>query len=193
MDVNLDLGGVTLQTPRLLLRMWEKEDLEDLYAYAKDPEVGPRAGWEPHPSLDVSREILNMFIQGKKTFALELKREKRVIGALSVDSIQKREEEPRFSLYLGKELGYVLSQAYWNQGLMSEALEEVIAYLFDFGLDYLVCGHFVENEASRRVIEKTGFTYFKSVDYQDQRGIHHETLLYYQWNPKKNEPREKEK
>jgi putative acetyltransferase len=33
----------TLETERLILRPFRAEDLEDLYAYAKDPDVGPNA------------------------------------------------------------------------------------------------------------------------------------------------------
>lgn len=37
-----------LETKRLILRPWSEEDAETLYRYAKDPEVGPAAGWPPH-------------------------------------------------------------------------------------------------------------------------------------------------
>lgn len=37
-----------LKTERLILRPWEESDSEWLYEYAKDPEVGPIAGWPPH-------------------------------------------------------------------------------------------------------------------------------------------------
>lgn len=35
-----------LETERLLLREWRESDLDDSYGYAKDPEVGPNAGWK---------------------------------------------------------------------------------------------------------------------------------------------------
>lgn len=37
-----------LTTERLILRPWKGTDGESLYEYAKDPEVGPMAGWPPH-------------------------------------------------------------------------------------------------------------------------------------------------
>lgn len=43
---------MTLTTKRLTLRPFEERDAEDLYAYAKDPRVGPVAGWPPHASLE---------------------------------------------------------------------------------------------------------------------------------------------
>ena len=46
-----------LQTPRLLLRPWEESDAEALYELAKDPDVGPAAGWNVHKDVEESREI----------------------------------------------------------------------------------------------------------------------------------------
>ena len=51
---------MTLTTKRLTLRPFEERDAEDLYAYAKDPRVGPVAGWPPHASLEESREIIRL-------------------------------------------------------------------------------------------------------------------------------------
>ena len=47
-----------LETPRLLLRPFRDEDAEDVYHYARDPRVGPIAGWPPHKSLEESREVI---------------------------------------------------------------------------------------------------------------------------------------
>ena len=47
-----------IKTERLLLRPFEEADAADLYKYAKDPEVGPAAGWPPHANIDESRNII---------------------------------------------------------------------------------------------------------------------------------------
>lgn len=67
-----------LETPQLILRDWVEEDAEDLYRYAKDPEAGPAAGWEPHENMEESREVAKMFIregevwgQGRMTEAVK--------------------------------------------------------------------------------------------------------------------------
>ena len=39
------------ETARLLLRPWQAEDAAWLYEYAKDPAVGPSAGWPAHRDL----------------------------------------------------------------------------------------------------------------------------------------------
>ena len=50
---------MTLETERLTLRPWEDADAEDVYAYCKDPDVGPAAGWPAHRSVQESREAIH--------------------------------------------------------------------------------------------------------------------------------------
>ena len=73
MNATVDLSGVHLETDRLILREWKETDLDDLFEYASVDGVGQMAGWQPHKSLSDARFVLKMFIDGKKTFALELK------------------------------------------------------------------------------------------------------------------------
>ena len=40
-----------LTTERLILRPWREADAESLYQYAKNPEIGPIAGWPPHKNV----------------------------------------------------------------------------------------------------------------------------------------------
>ena len=54
-----------LETERLILRRWEDSDAEALYEYAKDPEVGPIAGWPPHRGIDESH-VETVFLLSRK-------------------------------------------------------------------------------------------------------------------------------
>ena len=47
-----------LETNRLILRHWVESDAESLYEYAKDPEVGPIAGWSPHKDINESLSVI---------------------------------------------------------------------------------------------------------------------------------------
>ena len=183
MNADIDLSGVTLHTPRLTLRPWRIEDLEDFYSYARAEGVGPMAGWLPHRSREESREILEKFIEHKKTFALE--REGEVIGSLGVE----RYDEARFpelDALRGRELGYVLSKAHWGKGLMPEAVKAVIGYLFEtVDLDFILVGHFDWNRQSARVIEKCGFRYVKTVPYDTTFGKRERSMAYIQYNPRR--------
>ena len=46
-----------IKTERLILRRWEDSDAESLFEYAKDPDVGPIAGWPAHQSIEESRDV----------------------------------------------------------------------------------------------------------------------------------------
>ena len=59
-----------METERLLLRPWQESDAEALYRWARDPEVGPAAGWSPHTSVENSREIIRTVLSEEGTFAV---------------------------------------------------------------------------------------------------------------------------
>lgn len=51
-----------METEKILLRYWHESDAEVLFKYASDPDVGPRAGWPAHKSVEESWEIIRTFI-----------------------------------------------------------------------------------------------------------------------------------
>lgn len=50
-----------LETERLILRKWTEADAESLFEYAKDPEVGPIAGWPVHKMSRKAKMSSNMY------------------------------------------------------------------------------------------------------------------------------------
>lgn len=151
----------TLNTKRLLIRPWQEDDLEDLYAYAKVPGVGEQAGWSHHKNLDTSRKVLDVFIDLDDCFAIFHKEDQRVIGSIALEE----DDLLKIDRKIGRNLGYVLSKDYWNQGLMTEAVEAIIDYAFTIKkYDYLTVSHFIANKRSKRVIEKSGFNYLKDLN-----------------------------
>ena len=146
-----------LETERLMLRPWRETDAEDLYEYAKDERIGPVAGWPVHTSVENSREIIRDVLSAPETYAVCLKKNGRPVGCVGL-MIGKQSN-------LGlpdteAEIGYWIGVPYWGQGLIPEAVQEVIRYAFeDLRLETLWCGYFEGNDKSRRVQEKCGFTY----------------------------------
>lgn len=144
----------TLHTERLLLRRWRRSDVNDLYEFAKSPLVGPRAGWAPHQSKRESRQVLKRFMETGDVWAIVLKSTGRVIGSIGLHPDEKR---PGINARM---LGYVLGEAYWGQGLMTEAARRAVRYAFEEArLDVLSVYHYPFNTASENVIRKCGFTY----------------------------------
>ena len=181
MNKPIDITGTTLQTERLILRPWKATDLNDFYEYAKVDGVGQMAGWVPHQSIEESQVILSHFIEGKKTFALELGG--KAIGSLGVENYNEQ-NNPELDHLQGREIGYVLSKDYWGQGLMPEAVKAVIAWLFEeVKLDFIVIGHFDWNNQSRRVIEKCGFKYVKQTTYHTRYDTVENSMEYILYRP----------
>ena len=169
MNTPIDISAVVLHTERLTLRPWRQTDLQDFYAYASVDGVGQMAGWKPHANREESQRILNSFIECRKTFAVEY--QGKVIGSLGIEQYDE-EKFPEFTDKKCREIGYVLAKDYWGQGLMPEAVREVIRYLFeDVGLDVIFCGHFLSNSQSKRVQEKCGFEHYSFGKYQTVMGI----------------------
>lgn len=183
MNAPIDVTNIRIETDRLILRPWRESDLLDLYEYASVPGVGEMAGWNHHEDLQESQRILKLFIEGKKTFALELKQSRKVVGSLGIEML---DPDPVEGDQYGREIGYVLSKKYWGQGLMPEAVKAVIQYCFEvLGYDYLTCGHFVRNDRSRRVVEKSGFTYFGDSDFETHYDTVEISKNYILYNPNK--------
>lgn len=185
MNAVVDLTNVVLETERLILRAWKETDLEDFYEYAKVDGVGQMAGWESHKSLQESKTILEMFIREKKTFALEIKENHKVIGSLGLENMSLLLSE-KYENWIGREVGYVLSKKYWGKGLMPEGVKRVIEFCFeDENYDYLICSHWIRNLQSQRVIEKSGFQFIKEAMRKTLHGEERLSKYYVLENPKR--------
>lgn len=177
-----------LETERLILRSWRRKDAPALYAYAKNPNVGPNAGWKPHASVGESRQIITQLFQQNMTWAITLKeplvveRETGSSETVSGSDAAAREQTPGTCnvtvpadtpigsigfepdayrpRIASRELGYSLSEDCWRQGIMTEAARRLIRYGFEeMRLLSVMIRTGEANQRSRRVIEKCGFQY----------------------------------
>ena len=143
-----------IESERLILRGPAEQDTDDLFRYAVDPDVGPRAGWKPHASREESRSIIEMFMVDDNVFAIERKSDHRLIGSLGIHTDKWR------NLTEVKSFGYVLAKDCWGNGYMTEAVRCAMEYAFtEAGMSILSISHYTFNDRSRRVIEKCGFVY----------------------------------
>lgn len=146
-----------LNTERLILRRWEDSDAESLFEYAKDPEVGPIAGWPAHQSVEESRNVIRQVFRGKEAYALCLREDNRAIGAIELKlnghtDLTERDDEC--------ELGYWIGKPFWGQGLVPEAAREILRHAFeDIGMTKVWTGYYEGNDKSKRVQEKCRFRY----------------------------------
>ena len=187
MNAIFTVNGKVIETERLILRAFRESDLADFYEYASVKGVGEMAGWKHHKSIGESAEILDMFINEDKTFAICLKESGKVIGSLGIEKYGLEEKLTEFDGYLGREIGFVLSRDYWGKGLMPEAVGAVMAYLFDeLNFDFLLCGYYNFNAQSKRVQEKCGFVPYRKLAMDTRMGTTEEGTLNLIINPKKS-------
>ena len=157
-------GGeeMILTTERLVLRRWTESDAESLYEYAKDPDVGPIAGWPPHKNVEESLEVIRNVFNGAECYAICEKGNEKAIGAVELKlnghtDMTERDDEC--------ELGYWLGKPFWGRGYMPEAATELLRHGFeDLGMTTIWCGYYDGNIKSKRVQEKVGFQYHHTCD-----------------------------
>lgn len=144
-----------METERITLRPWRDSDAGALYKYASDPDVGPRAGWPPHRSVEESLEIIRTLFHNDTTWAIVLKETGEAVGAMGYGAscacgLPAREGEPT--------VGYWVGKPYWNRGICTEALQLLIEHVREHtDIPSLISGHFTDNPGSGRVMEKCGF------------------------------------
>lgn len=161
-----------METERILFRSWRDDDAETLYRYASDPEVGPRAGWPPHKSVEESLEIIRTIFHSDHIWAIVLKN-------AGGDACVPSGGEPigcmgymvhgESNINIGEndaEVGYWVARPYWNRGICSEALRLLIDYCFNVkGFHTLWADFFPDNPASGKVMEKCGFRDTGDINY----------------------------
>ena len=180
---------MTIETSRLLLRPWVEADAEDLYQYAKNPAVGPVAGWPIHTSVENSREIIRTVLAEPETYALVLKQTGRPVGSIGLFPHDK--DQP---LAAAPEVGYWIGVPWWGRGLVPEAVEALLRRCFaDLGSEAVWCAYFDGNHKSRRVQEKCGFVYHHTdpayfcVQLNETRISHVSCLTREQWLARQTE------
>ena len=144
-----------METKRIQLRPWRENDAETLFKYASDPEVGPRAGWPPHKSVEESLEIIRTVFSTDTMWAVEWKETGEAIGCVgylpaSASNLKIADNQA--------EVGYWIAKPYWGKGICTEALQLVIDHCInEKGFTVLWGDYFLDNPASGRVMEKCGF------------------------------------
>lgn len=145
------------KTERLILRPWKESDAESLFEYAKDPAVGPVAGWPVHTSVDNSLEIIRTVFSADETYAVCLKEDNRAVGSIAlIPPSQSHTAAGTDEI----EIGYWIGVPFWGNGYIPEAVKALQQHAFeDLNRSAMWCGYYDGNEKSKRCMEKCGFKY----------------------------------
>ncbi|WP_067139380.1 GNAT family N-acetyltransferase [Oceanivirga salmonicida] len=117
-----------IETDRLILRKFKVSDAKDMFEnYANDEEVTKYITWKPHNNINETKTLLETWVKNYENgdyflWAICLKVDNKVIGSIQAGKLN--------DIFKSTEIGYCLSKKYWNKGIMSEALNAVINYMF---------------------------------------------------------------
>ena len=142
-----------METERLILRKLVMEDAEKMFEnWTNDEEVTRFLTWLPHKSIEVTREILEDWIEDyedPKTvrFGIELKENHDLIG--EIDIVKFVDGKPV--------IGYASSRKYWGHGYMTEALGLLLEYGRNHGVTIVFADTLCSNFKSQNVLDRNGF------------------------------------
>lgn len=152
------LGTKTIETERLLLRRFTIEDAPKMYEnWASDPEVTRFLMWPVHTGLEVTEKLLAEWTaeyekEDKYEWCIALKETDEPVGSIGAFDFKEKVQSA--------EVGYCISRKYWHQGITSEALKAVLAFLLEeVGLERVEARHDPRNPHSGQVMKKCGLKY----------------------------------
>lgn len=173
----------TIQTERLILRKFTKNDLEALYAIYSDKEANTFLPWFPLKTLAEAEAFYEVHFASKYAletaynYAICLKENNVPIGYVNVSTED------------GFDFGYGLRKDFWHQGIITEASRAVVAQLKKDGIPYITATHDVNNPRSGGVMKQLGMKYQYSYKEQWQPKDLLVTFRMYQLNLDGNEDR----
>ena len=136
------------RSERLLLRPPFAEDWQAVLSGIADKGVVRNLARAPWPYVeDDARRFVALPVEPKTPrFLITRARDAALIGCIGIDATRD-----------GVELGYWIARPFWGQGYATEAGRAMLGIARLCGHERLTAGHFLDNPASGRVLEKLGF------------------------------------
>ena len=154
-----EIGTVTLETDRLILRKFDIKDAEMLHKNWSTDELTHAYDWFfKLDTLEDTKNYINEVIERYNScpniyynWVIEYKENHEVIGHIQVNKYLKNHQVV--------EIGYSLSSKYFRQGLMTEALTKVVDFLLnEVGVRIIEANANGDNLPSINLLKKVGFS-----------------------------------
>jgi len=154
------------------LRAWQESDAKSLAHFANNQKIANNLTNKfPHPySLENAKAFIQMAMSYKPTQIFTIDIDGIAVGGIGVHDHD--------DVYVkNMELGYWLAEPYWGNGIITEAIRQIVSYAFEtFDITRIYARPYGPNQASQRVLEKAGFTlearlektFFKNGDFLDE-------------------------
>lgn len=146
----------TITTARLTLRAFTETDIDPLHSILGEKDILRHFPRTDSPSRDRVAELIAHQLKhweelGYGWWAVELRSQNGIIGWNGLQLLPETKEV---------EVGYLLSKAFWGQGLATEGARASVQYGFEYlGLEAIIGITHPENIASQRVLEKLGMSF----------------------------------
>ena len=152
-------GTQTIETERLLLRRYTKDDAAAMYKnWASDDNVTRYLTWPTHPNQELTEKIIEEWVDSysdEKYYHWGIVVKENGTEPIGDIAVVHLKEKPSVA-----HIGYCIGSAWWNKGITSEALKGVMDYLFDVvGVDRIEARHDTKNPNSGKVMQKCGMKY----------------------------------
>jgi RimJ/RimL family protein N-acetyltransferase len=146
------MSEVTLETERLILRMWRDDDFEHYAKICADPEVMRFLGGKAFDRTEAWRHMALMIghwrLRGYGPWAVEEKSSGRFAGRLGFFNPEG---------WPGFEIGWTLGREFWGRGFATEGARRALAYAFtELDKDHVISCIHPDNAPSIRVAERLG-------------------------------------
>jgi len=136
-----------------ILREWQMSDIASLAENANNINI-----WNnvrdafPHPySEEDGKEFITKVLNGEFGIQKAIVVEGKAVGGVGVFPQSDVER-------ISAEIGYWLGEKYWNKGIVTEAVKEMVTYVFtNYSFQKIFTAVFDFNIASQKVLQKAGF------------------------------------
>lgn len=157
------------------LRPWSMQDLPSLVRYADNPDIAKNmTDGFPHPyTEEAGKRFIEMATKDNPVhiFAIDVNGE--AVGGIGIHPQQD-------IMRKNAELGYWLAEPFWGNGILSEAIPQILDFAFKtYDITRVLARPFGSNKASQRVLEKAGFILearLKEVIFKN--GVFQDELIY---------------
>jgi len=172
-----------MNTPNFTLREWRLSDVTSLAENANNINIWNNVrDYFPYPysEEDGKRFIEMVLIKPKPTVDFAIVVDEKAVGGIGI--VLKNDVER-----IGAEIGYWLGEIYWNKGIMTKAIKEMVEYVFlHFPLKKIFSPVFDFNIASQKALQKAGFereAILKQASIKNNKiiDLHYYSLLKRQW------------
>jgi len=144
--MEIDLGS-------FLLRNWRMTDVSSLSRHANNIKIAKnlRDGFPNPYTKEDALKWLNKAINEENDILLAIDINSEAVGGIGISFFEDIYRK-------SAEIGYWLSEEYWNKGIMTAALKMIVKFCFkNYDIIRLQAGVFGNNKSSMKVLEKVGF------------------------------------